>query len=86
MTRALLFGTVVFGALAGCASKRLPPGTPPPEYETRTFPPWPPLSAAPSASVAAPVLAPSATAAPAASEGPLPAKTPPSPSPSAAGE
>jgi hypothetical protein len=24
-----------------CATKRLPPGTPPPEYEKRTFEPWP---------------------------------------------
>jgi hypothetical protein len=25
---------------AGCAAKRLPPGTPPPEYETRELPAW----------------------------------------------
>lgn len=28
-----------------CATKRLPPGTPPPEYETRSFEAWPPASA-----------------------------------------
>jgi hypothetical protein len=26
--------------IAGCATKRLPPGTPPPEYETRELPAW----------------------------------------------
>jgi hypothetical protein len=26
----------------GCATKSLPPGTPPPEYETRSIEPWPP--------------------------------------------
>jgi hypothetical protein len=26
--------------LCGCAAKRLPPGTPPPEYETRELAPW----------------------------------------------
>ena len=36
-------------ALAGCASRRLPPGTPPPEYETRSVPAWP-ATAAPAAS------------------------------------
>jgi hypothetical protein len=29
-------------AVIGCAAKRLPPGTPPPEYETHVPPPWPP--------------------------------------------
>jgi hypothetical protein len=33
----LLVLTLVF---AGCAAKRLPPGTPPPEYETRELPAW----------------------------------------------
>jgi hypothetical protein len=45
MSRALL---VALGAclwLSACATKRLPPGTPPPEYETRAIPPWPPVSA-----------------------------------------
>jgi hypothetical protein len=34
---------VVFSSLTalGCATKSLPPGTPPPEYEKRTFEPWP---------------------------------------------
>ena len=41
LARALL------GVLAclGCATKSLPPGTPPPEYEKRTFEPWPPPDA-----------------------------------------
>jgi hypothetical protein len=39
-------GCLAWALLAvGCATKRLPPGTPPPEYETRTFAPWPPASA-----------------------------------------
>ena len=29
----------------GCATKSLPPGTPPPEYEKRSFEPWPPANA-----------------------------------------
>ncbi len=36
-----------FGAL-GCGPKRIPPGTPPPEYEPPVVTPWPP----PGASVA----------------------------------
>jgi hypothetical protein len=36
--------------LVACATKRLPPGTPPPEYETRAVSPWPPVT--PSSSVA----------------------------------
>jgi hypothetical protein len=41
------FGRVALGALSclGCATKSLPPGTPPPEYEKRTFEPWPPPDA-----------------------------------------
>jgi hypothetical protein len=40
------FGRLVSVALVagcvGCATKSLPPGTPPPEYEKRSFEPWPP--------------------------------------------
>jgi hypothetical protein len=35
-----LVAVVGLGLVAGCAAKRLPPGTPPPEYETRELPPW----------------------------------------------
>jgi hypothetical protein len=31
---------LVLAAVAGCGAKRLPPGTPPPEYETRALEPW----------------------------------------------
>lgn len=31
---------LALGIAAACAAKRLPPGTPPPEYETRELPPW----------------------------------------------
>ena len=40
MTRsavALLLGGVL---VSGCSAPQLPPGTPPPEYETRSLPPW----------------------------------------------
>jgi len=36
---------VVSTLMAGCGPQRLPPGIPPPEYETRTLPPWPPGAA-----------------------------------------
>lgn len=56
MTRSSLSGVTLMGAaavaLAACASRRLPPGTPPPEYETRTYPAWPPASAASNAAAA----------------------------------
>ena len=32
-------------ALVGCSSRRLPPGTPPPEYEPPSVTPWPVESA-----------------------------------------
>ena len=35
--------SVAFGA--SCATKSLPPGTPPPEYEERQLEPWPPADA-----------------------------------------
>lgn len=38
--------------VAGCAAKRLPPGTPPPEYETRELPAW--TGDAPAAASASP--------------------------------
>jgi hypothetical protein len=44
---------LALSAVAGCAAKRLPPGTPPPEYETRTLEPW--SGDAPDAGTAAPV-------------------------------
>ena len=37
--RNLIFALVLVPCL-GCATKRLPPGTPPPEYEKRAFEPW----------------------------------------------
>jgi hypothetical protein len=33
-------GVLLVSLVAGCAAKRLPPGTPPPEYETRELPAW----------------------------------------------
>jgi len=32
-------------AFAACSGRRLPPGTPPPEYEAPIVPPWAPESA-----------------------------------------
>jgi hypothetical protein len=40
LVRRTLLALVAVAALLGCAAKRLPPGTPPPEYETRELPPW----------------------------------------------
>jgi hypothetical protein len=46
-------------AVTGCAAKRLPPGTPPPEYELRELPPWtPPAPDAGAPEPPAPLLAP----------------------------
>ena len=46
MSRPGRFGcAVLVAACVGCATKSLPPGTPPPEYEKRTFEPWPPADA-----------------------------------------
>jgi len=37
---------IAFGALLwACSGRRLPPGTPPPEYETPLVAPWPASSA-----------------------------------------
>jgi hypothetical protein len=36
-------------AFAACSVKSLPPGTPPPEYERRSFEPWPATDAGPDA-------------------------------------
>lgn len=41
MTRSLFARMLVGALLCGCSAPRLPPGTPPPEYETRSLPPWP---------------------------------------------
>ena len=87
MKRALTFASLaVTLAIAACATKRLPPGTPAPEYETRSFPPWPAASAGASASASAapdvgspPVIGP-----PAASV--TPAAVPSAPSPRARDE
>lgn len=40
MRTALLLVALSALSAFGCATKRLPPGTPPPEYETRELPPW----------------------------------------------
>ena len=38
-----LVALLAFGALiSACSSRRLPPGTPPPEYEVPVVPPWSP--------------------------------------------
>jgi hypothetical protein len=58
---------VALAALLGafsCSVKSLPPGTPPPEYERRSFEPWPP-AAADAGSDAEPLPAPSAQPEPA---------------------
>jgi hypothetical protein len=53
----VVFASIVL-AFMGCAAKRLPPGTPPPEYEKRTFEPWPPLESDAGADAAAPAVEP----------------------------
>jgi hypothetical protein len=58
--RVMFVGT----ALVACASPRLPPGTPPPEYEMRTYAPWPPASAPSAAPAPAPVVGPEAPSGP----------------------
>jgi hypothetical protein len=68
---------LVLAASFGCATKRLPPGTPPPEYEKRTFEPWSPLEPDAGADAAAPA-APPAGPAPMAPPEPLPASPIPS--------
>jgi hypothetical protein len=45
MKSAATFGLALVSlSLAACSSKRLPPGTPPPEYEQRPVAPWPSAS------------------------------------------
>jgi hypothetical protein len=41
MTRSVVALVLAGPLLGGCSAPQLPPGTPPPEYETRTLPPWP---------------------------------------------
>jgi hypothetical protein len=36
--------TAAWAAFSACSAKSLPPGTPPPEYETRSLEPWPPAA------------------------------------------
>src|SRR5262245_11708902 len=51
MSGSVRFAHVALGAALcfGCATTSLPPGTPPPEYEKRTFDPWPRADAGPGA-------------------------------------
>ena len=35
-----LFAAALLAALGACSGRRLPPGTPPPEYEPPQVPPW----------------------------------------------
>jgi hypothetical protein len=82
MTRALLAALAACLWLSACATKRLPPGTPPPEYETRAIPPWPPVpssSPAPAPAASAPELSPDAGSSP-------DAPSEPGPSPDAGSE
>lgn len=44
MKVALALGLLVL-AFTACSGRRLPPGTPPPEYEPPQVTPWPPQSA-----------------------------------------
>jgi hypothetical protein len=50
--RSMALAFIAVAVLDACAAKRLPPGTPPPEYETRELPPW--SDAAPDAGAEAP--------------------------------
>jgi hypothetical protein len=86
-TGAKFFWALLAFALAvSCGANRLPPGTPPPEYETREPPPWTgdvpaAVSAAPIPSDPAPVVG-EAAAAPVPTEQP---KTEPAPPDAGAG-
>jgi hypothetical protein len=60
--------------VAACAAKRLPPGTPPPEYETRELPAW--TGDAPDAGPAAPAPSVPAPAADEAAGAPVPSEQP----------
>ena len=78
MSSVVRLGRVALGAALclGCATKSLPAGTPPPEYEKRTFEPWPPPDAGPAAD--APDAAPEAPLPEAAPDaGPAPDGAPP---------
>jgi hypothetical protein len=75
VTRSLIVHFLGASLLGACSAPQLPPGTPPPEYETRSLPPWP------AAAAGAAGLAPNA-AAEAGGPGALGA---PSPGPAAAG-
>jgi len=82
----LLFCLGLAAVVAGCAAKRLPPGTPSPEYEQRPVVPWqesptPPVESAPPAEPTPPATAapPGGSPAAGASETPnpaVPAQTP----------
>jgi hypothetical protein len=67
MTRLLPLVMALFAAAPACASKRIPPGTPPPEYERPEVMPWPPPSESPATESEAPPLP-----EPAAPQGPAP--------------
>ncbi|HEY3499530.1 MAG TPA: hypothetical protein VGK73_32795 [Polyangiaceae bacterium] len=45
MTRFLACFLTLFVLSTACTAKRLPPGTPPPEYEQRPVAPWPSAAA-----------------------------------------
>ena len=87
MNRALTLGLfAVTLVVVACATKRLPPGTPAPEYETRSFPPWPAASAsAPASASAAPSLGSAPTEGPPAPSA-IPMTLPAAPSPGARDE
>lgn len=59
MIRRLFSCALGAALLAACATKRLPPGTPPPEYEQRSVAPWPSAEPPASAQVPAPETVPS---------------------------
>ncbi len=59
----LSWGLFLLLAVAACSARRLPPGTPSPEYEAPIVQPWPPESGdagADAAATAAPASAPAA--------------------------
>jgi len=43
MTRSLAFG-LIGATFVACSGRRLPPGTPPPEYEPPIVAPWSPVT------------------------------------------
>jgi len=82
MTLCLLGSSLLFG----CGPQRLPPGMPPPEYETRSPPPWPPGAAGAAGQPANAATAPSATSAAAGSPAAGSGGVLPGPSPAAPAE